>query len=175
MSAADSLRAATYRTPGGVLTVVVDPLATGDRGPREYGAVVLGTFRSLEDDARLPVDRGLRMKSPTSEVADVLERYSDGDAEALDEISVVQPGGPFQQDVWRAMRTIRAGTVDTYGGLARRAGRPLASRAAGTACAINLVAPFVPCHRVVAAAGLGGYGYGLPVKRALLAHEGADY
>mgnify|MGYP003347376265 CR=1 FL=1 len=65
-----------------------------------------------------------------------------------------------------------AGTVISYGELAIRAGRVRAVRAAGSACARNAVAPFVPCHRVVAAGGgLGGYGYGLAVKEALLAHE----
>ena len=51
-------------------------------------------------------------------------------------------------------------------------GRPLAARAVGSACGANHVAPFVPCHRVIAGNGsLGGYGYGLPIKRWLLDHE----
>jgi methylated-DNA-[protein]-cysteine S-methyltransferase len=70
------------------------------------------------------------------------------------------------------MRTIHAGSVDTYAGLAKRAGNPQAVRAAGTVCSTNMVAPFVPCHRVLAADGLGGYAYGLEVKIALLEHEG---
>lgn len=167
------LLAATYATPGGALTVVVDPHAVGDLGPRGYGAVVLGTFRDLRDETvRLPEDRRIHPRTRTPEIGDVLERYGSGDVNALEEISVVQPGGPFQQEVWRAMRTIRAGSIDTYAGLARRAGNGRASRASGTACAINLVAPFVPCHRVVASNGIGGYGYGVNVKVALLEHEG---
>jgi methylated-DNA-[protein]-cysteine S-methyltransferase len=47
-----------------------------------------------------------------------------------------------------------------------------AGRAAGTVCSSNLVAPFIPCHRVVASDGIGGYGYGLDIKVALLEHEG---
>lgn len=167
------LLAAPYATPAGTLTVVVDPRALGDHGPRGYGAVVLGTFRDLSDEQlRLPEGRRVHPRTRVSEIADVLERYADGDVRALDEVSVVQPGGPFQQQVWQAMRTIGPGSIDTYAGLARRAGRARASRAAGTACAINLVAPFVPCHRVVASNGLGGYGYGLDIKIALLEHEG---
>jgi methylated-DNA-[protein]-cysteine S-methyltransferase len=167
------LLAATYPTPAGDLTVVVDPHAVGDRGPRPYGAVVLGTFRKLEDEGgRLPEGARVHLHTPVAEVADVMQRYADGEWEALDNVSVVQPGGPFQQQVWEAMRAIRAGSVETYAGLARRAGRGRASRAAGTACAINLVAPFVPCHRVVASNGIGGYGYGLDIKVALLEHEG---
>jgi len=77
------------------------------------------------------------------------------------------------QDAWIASRTVSAGTTTSYTGLAALAGRPNAVRAAGSACAKNLVAPFVPCHRILRTDGsLGGYYYGLPVKAALLAHEG---
>ncbi len=173
-SALGALLAAAYRVPGGMLVVVVDPHAAGDLGPTDYGAVVATTFRDLDDALdRLPgVSRDVHPRSPVPFVRDVLERYCDGDLDALEEVSVTQLGGPFQQQAWRAMRTIRAGSVDTYAGLARRAGRPRASRAAGTVCSSNMVAPFVPCHRVIASNGIGGYGYGLDVKIALLEHEG---
>lgn len=167
------LLAATYRTPAGKLVCIVDPHAAGDLGPTDYGAVVAATFRDLDDAAeRLPASFDIRPRSTVPFVKEVLQRYSDGDLNALEEISVSQPGGPFQQRAWRAMRAIRAGSVDTYAGLARRAGVPRAARAAGTVCSQNLVAPFVPCHRVVAAEGLGGYGYGIDIKVALLEHEG---
>ena len=167
-----TLLAASYRTPGGPLVVVVDPHASGDLGPADYGAVVATTFRDLDDaTARLASDVIVRHRSPVPFVRDVLSRYADGDLDALDEVSVCQPGGPFQQRAWRAMRTIRAGSVDTYAGLARRAGSARASRAAGTVCSSNLVAPFVPCHRVIASTGIGGYGYGVDIKIALLEHE----
>ena len=168
-----TLLAATYRTPAGPLVVVVDPHASGDLGPADYGAVVACTFRDLDDAVvRLPSGLDVRPRSAVPFVRDVLARYCDGDLDALDEVSVSQPGGPFQQRAWRAMRTIRAGSVDTYAGLARRAGSPQAVRAAGTVCSTNMVAPFVPCHRVLAADGLGGYAYGLEAKIALLEHEG---
>ncbi len=168
-----ALLAATYRTPAGPITVVVDPHAAGDLGPAEYGAVVVSTFSDLDSALeRLPGHGDIRPRSTVPFVRDVLQRYADGDLNALEDISVMQPGGPFQQQAWRAMRTIRAGSVDTYAGLARRAGAPRAARAAGTVCSTNLVAPFIPCHRVVASNGLGGYGYGLDIKIALLEHEG---
>jgi methylated-DNA-[protein]-cysteine S-methyltransferase len=169
-----ALLAFTHRIPGGTLTVVVDPHAAGDLGPTEYGAVVATSFRGLDDalDRLIGLGRTVHPRSPVPTVKNVLERYVDGDVDALEEISVTQLGGPFQQQAWRAMRTIRAGSVDTYAGLARRAGAPRAARAAGTVCSSNLVAPFVPCHRVVASDGIGGYGYGLDVKVALLEHEG---
>jgi len=72
------------------------------------------------------------------------------------------------------MRTIPAGRTWTYARLAAEAGRPTAVRAAGSGCARNLLAPIVPCHRVVrSGGGLGGYFYGLDVKRWLLQHESA--
>ncbi|MFN8170245.1 MAG: methylated-DNA--[protein]-cysteine S-methyltransferase [Candidatus Nanopelagicales bacterium] len=168
-----ALLAASYPTPAGPLVVVVDPHAAGDLGPADYGAVVLSTFRALDEAGdRLGSQAEIRPRTVVPFVRDVLQRYADGDLDALDDVSVTQPGGPFQQRAWRAMRDIRAGSVDTYAGLAARAGIPGAARAAGTVCAQNLVAPFVPCHRIVAADGLGGYGYGLETKIALLEHEG---
>jgi methylated-DNA-[protein]-cysteine S-methyltransferase len=79
----------------------------------------------------------------------------------------------FYGECARVLRTVPRGEVVTYGELAALAGRPGAARAAGTFCARNRLAPFVPCHRVVAAAGAGSYGsLGLEYKRRLLALEG---
>jgi len=78
----------------------------------------------------------------------------------------------FYGDCQRALRAVPRGDVVTYGELAALAGRPGAARAAGTFCARNRLGPFVPCHRVVAADGIGGYGsLGLEYKRRLLALE----
>jgi methylated-DNA-[protein]-cysteine S-methyltransferase len=101
-----------------------------------------------------------------------VEAYLAGDIQALDELAVNQEGTPYQQRVWQTLRTVPAGSTITYAELAARAGSPGTARAAGTACGRNLVAPFVPCHRVVrSGGGLGGYEYGLHVKRWLIAHE----
>lgn len=169
-----ALLAASYPTPAGKVTVVVDPHAMGDLGPQEYGAVVVATFGDLDEalERLAGPARAIKPRSSVPFIRDVLSRYGDDDLDALDEVSVTQPGGPFQQRAWIAMRTIKAGSVDTYAGLARRAGNPRAARAAGTVCSSNLVAPFIPCHRVVASNGIGGYGYGLDIKVALLEHEG---
>lgn len=100
--------------------------------------------------------------------------FSGEDLTAIDVIPVDQPAGPFASRALAAMRAIPAGTTITYGELAKRADSPRAIRAAGQACARNLAALFVPCHRVVASTGaLHHYLYGLPVKRALLDHERA--
>jgi len=81
----------------------------------------------------------------------------------------------FYGDCERVLRAVPRGEVVTYGELAALAGRPGAARAAGTFCARNRLAPFVPCHRVVAANGIGGYGSAGPeLKRRLLALEGVE-
>ncbi len=80
----------------------------------------------------------------------------------------------FRRSVSRALRRVPFGRTVTYGQLARRAGRPGAGRAVGQAMAANPLPLLVPCHRVVAADGLGGFGGGQALKRRLLALEGAD-
>jgi O-6-methylguanine DNA methyltransferase len=80
---------------------------------------------------------------------------------------------PFQRAVVDAAREVPWGDVVTYGELAAHAGYPGAARAAGTVCAGNRFWLFVPCHRVVAATGIGGYGStGTGLKRRLLELEG---
>jgi len=72
------------------------------------------------------------------------------------------------------MRKVSPGKTISYSELAKRAGSADAVRAAGSACARNLIALVVPCHRIVKTGGaLGNYAYGLPVKEWLLRHEGA--
>ena len=80
---------------------------------------------------------------------------------------------PFQHAVASSLRAIPRGEVVGYAELAALAGYPGAARAVGTFCARNAFAFLVPCHRVVAADGIGGYGSaGVTVKRRLLALEG---
>ena len=101
-----------------------------------------------------------------------LEAYFKGSLGALDAIPVATGGTPFQRDVWRALRTIPAGTTTTYGHIASMLGREGARRAVCAANGANPIAIVVPCHRVVGANGtLTGYGGGLANKRWLLAHE----
>lgn len=80
---------------------------------------------------------------------------------------------PLQRDLALAMRGLAWGEVVSYGELAERAGRPRAPRAAGSFCAQNALQLVLPCHRVVSASGIGGYGSsGVALKRRLLALEG---
>ena len=101
-----------------------------------------------------------------------LRRYFSGDARALAAQKVGAHGTAFQRTVWRALRRIPAGSTLSYAALARRIGRPRATRAVAAANGANPVALFVPCHRVIASDGTPhGYGGGIERKRWLLAHE----
>ncbi|GAW34504.1 bifunctional transcriptional activator/DNA repair enzyme Ada [Roseovarius sp. A-2] len=83
-------------------------------------------------------------------------------------------GAPFQIKVWEALLTIPSGHVTTYSEIAQAIGNPRAVRAVGTAVGRNPVSFLIPCHRALRkSGGLGGYHWGLPVKRAILAWESA--
>lgn len=85
-------------------------------------------------------------------------------------------GSEFQQRVWQGLLQIPKGKVWSYADLAVHIGAsPTASRAVGTACGANPIALLIPCHRVVRKdGGLGGFAWGLPLKRHLLACEGVE-
>jgi methylated-DNA-[protein]-cysteine S-methyltransferase len=108
-------------------------------------------------------------------VAVAVQSYFDGDVTAIDDVVVDQfSSGEFMPHAWEVMRTIKPGVPVTYSQFAELAGRPAAIRAAATTCARNPVALFTPCHRVLRMDGsLGGYRWGLPVKRWLLDYEAA--
>jgi len=82
-------------------------------------------------------------------------------------------GTAFQMAVWGKLKKIPQGQTLTYGEIAAAIGHPKAVRAVGSACGANPLPVFIPCHRVVAANGLGGFGSGLPWKILLLKMEGA--
>ncbi len=83
-------------------------------------------------------------------------------------------GAPFQIKVWEALLRIPSGHVTTYIEVAKSIGRPQAARAAGTAIGRNPISWLIPCHRALRkSGGQGGYHWGIPVKRALLAYEAA--
>jgi methylated-DNA-[protein]-cysteine S-methyltransferase len=79
---------------------------------------------------------------------------------------------PFHLRIWRAMHQIPFGQTLSYGDVAGEAGSPMAARAAGQACGANRILLFIPCHRVLASNGIGGFGCGLHWKKMLLGMEG---
>jgi methylated-DNA-[protein]-cysteine S-methyltransferase len=102
-----------------------------------------------------------------------LERYRD-DPDAPFDLPLAIEGTPFQKSVWQAMCAIPRGRTRTYGALARELGGE--ARAVGQACGDNRLPIVIPCHRVVAAGGIGGFahatnGYLIEAKRWLLLHE----
>jgi O-6-methylguanine DNA methyltransferase len=119
--------------------------------------------------SELPTPNASNTLSRAHPLADLLRAYFAGEPADFADVELDLDEG-FYGDCERALRTLPRGEVVTYGELAALAGRPGAARAAGTFCARNRLAPFVPCHRVVAAGGLGGYGsLGAEYKRRLLA------
>lgn len=100
-----------------------------------------------------------------------LEAYARGRLRRFD-LPLDLRGTVFQRSVWDLLRAIPYGETRTYGDVAARLGRPGAGRAVGMAAGRNPVPVIVPCHRMVAAGGLGGFSAGLARKRTLLALEG---
>lgn len=162
-----TLLSSTMDTPIGPLSFVT----------REDYTVLANGFTDDVESLRVRLPEPLR----TAELREVAtlgpvtaaaEAYFAGDVNAFDDLAVEQYGGPFLTEAWKVLRKVPAGQPVTYTEFAALAGRPAAVRAAASACARNLVAPIVPCHRVLRSDGsLGGYYYGLPIKKWLLEHE----
>ncbi len=107
------------------------------------------------------------------ETAPLAQRIFGASDRALREMPLWLVGTAFQRCVWQALRRVPRGETVSYGELARKIGRPKASRAVGAAVGANPIAYVVPCHRVVRAdGGLGGFRWGLERKRSLLRAEG---
>ena len=145
--------------------------------PSPLGPVrLLGTAEAIErlDLTEEGPPEGAAMQPNFGGFADRIRAYFKGDVQALETLPVAPPGTAFQQEVWKTLRKVGPGSTVSYGELAKRIGRPAASRAVGMANARNPVALVIPCHRVIGSSGqLTGYAYGLDRKRWLLRHEGA--
>ncbi|MFN2470651.1 MAG: methylated-DNA--[protein]-cysteine S-methyltransferase [Gaiellaceae bacterium] len=117
---------------------------------------------------------GSARKRADHPLAERLVAYFGGEAVSFDDVEVGLEGeSEFGRALAGTLRSVPRGEVVTYGELAALAGRPGAARAAGTFCARNRAPVLIPCHRVVGAAGIGGYGsLGVRYKRRLLELEG---
>jgi methylated-DNA-[protein]-cysteine S-methyltransferase len=155
------------KTPIGVLSLIAEEnivLAAGFNGIDNL------VSRLASEDA----GQQIKKSSKIHIISDLVSDYFEGDINSLNGIKVRQPGAKFSQEVWKVLRKIPAGKTLSYAELAKRAGSEAAIRAAGTACGNNLIAPIVPCHRIVKSGGaIGNYGYGVKIKEWLLRHEGA--
>ena len=111
--------------------------------------------------------------APLLEAARQLDEYFTGDRRTFS-LDFELEGTEFQRRVWLALADIPYGETISYAELARRVGSPKGFRAVGQANGRNPLAIILPCHRVITSEGtIGGYGGGLPMKRELLALEGA--
>lgn len=147
-------------------------------------ALVMGTdkgicglaFAAETGDAIAMAD--LRGRWPNATYTEAPETLANWVAQAFDGRGMTPLhliGAPFQIKVWEALLAIPSGHVTTYSQIAQKVGSPRAVRAVGTAVGRNPVSWLIPCHRALRKSGaLGGYHWGLPVKRALLAWETAD-
>jgi len=122
--------------------------------------------RNLND--KILVKGGLAEES-----AKELKSYFDGSLKTFKSNPVRLQGTPFQVLVWKSLMDVPYGQVISYNELAKKIGNPNAARAVGNAVGANPIPIIVPCHRVVASRGLGGYSSGLEIKKMLLRLEGA--
>ncbi|WP_251152636.1 methylated-DNA--[protein]-cysteine S-methyltransferase [Cellulosimicrobium sp. Marseille-Q4280] len=163
----------TVATPDGPFTVVAAPdgavLASG--WTDDVDALVALVHPDLRPTDVTPVPDDA---TPVAAAVVAVLAYYEGDVHAIDGVPVRQVSGPFRAHAWDVLRTVEPGAPVTYTGYAELSGRPAAVRAAAGACAMNAAALFVPCHRVLRTDGsLGGYRYGLEIKRSLLDRERA--
>lgn len=155
----------TLDTPDGPFTLLAD----------ERGRVLSSGWTADADAilgrlAKPPVD----VAQGETPAADAVRAYYAGNLAAIDAVEVAQTGTPLQLAGWTALRRIAPGAPLTYTEFAAALGRPGAVRAAASICARNAPALFVPCHRVLRSDGtLGGFAWGLDVKRSLLDREAA--
>jgi methylated-DNA-[protein]-cysteine S-methyltransferase len=146
----------------------VGPLLLGGDGERL-------TRIDFQDGPRplRPAAHWHRAAAPFAAAVEQLAQYFAGQRRRFD-LPLAPTGTQFQLRVWQALCAIPYGATLSYGELARRIGNPRASRAVGLANGANPLPIVVPCHRVIGANGaLTGFGGGVPIKRALLALEGA--
>ncbi|WP_418907554.1 methylated-DNA--[protein]-cysteine S-methyltransferase [Glutamicibacter endophyticus] len=167
--------ATTVSTPDGPFSLIVSEgslLASG------FSDDLAALNTLIHPSLRQPIDQLQQVAAGSDDsrlapVLSALSDYYDGDLSAPQRVAVRQQSGEFRMLAWDVLRTVPAGQCISYTEYAQRANRPAAVRAAASACAMNAAALFVPCHRVRRSDGsLGGFRYGLAIKRSLLEREG---
>lgn len=163
----------TIDTPDGPFTLLAD------------AGTVLAAGWTADPDAILarlrPGDRPTEVEAAGPDDPDVarpaaaVRAYYDGDVTAVDDVPVRQAGSAWRASGWQRLREITPGRPLTYTEFAEALGNRNAVRAAAGICASNAPALFVPCHRVLRGDGsLGGFAWGVEIKRSLLAREAAQ-
>ena len=149
--------------------VIDTPFATFAAWVDERGRLVRFNLDAAGAERVYPHAR--RDEAAIGAVRAQVQEYCSGQRTEFD-LELAPRGTEFQQSVWKALCAIPYGETRSYGDIARAIGQPTAARGVGAANGSNPIALIVPCHRVIGSDGsLTGYGGGLPLKRALLAHE----
>jgi len=166
------MKLTTLTTPDGPFTLLAEDGVVLASGWTSDATAVLARLRADER----PTDV-LVVDAADPEVAGpaaAVSAYYAGDLAAVDAVPVRQHGSDWRQRGWNRLRDIKPGAPLSYSGFADELGNPAAVRAAAGICASNAPALFVPCHRVLRSDGsLGGFAWGVEVKRSLLARESA--
>ena len=196
-SVTDAIYAAGYSGPSrfyeanqGRLGMAPSAWAAGGKGvtihwasvPTSLGAMLVAA--TAKGVCRLSFNEGreaLEARFPKAELVEGGEDFATLLAEVVAEVEapgdsahipIDVKGTAFQEAVWRELRRIPKGETRTYAELAAAVGKPKAVRAAGSANGANHVSVLIPCHRVIrTGGGLGGYAWGLDIKRKLLEKE----
>ena len=139
--------------------------------PKGVSRVILGReefkrYLSSLNGAK-PIEGGEAEKSGRE-----VQLYLEGKIKEFQSRLDLSSGTPFQISVWKELLKIPYGKVKTYGEIAKKVGNPRAARAVGNALGSNPIPIIIPCHRVVATNGLGGYSCGIRIKKRLLQTEG---
>ena len=161
-------------------------MQTNNKQPLQYDAILTVPFGAIgiavqgvqvvvelltEKHAPKPAQHKMAVKVAVQIEAYFRNAYNDFN------LPIVYKGTPFQRRVWQAISAIPCGRVLTYGEIAAQIGS--GPRAVANACGANHLPLIIPCHRVVAKNGLGGYMRGqtdgLKIKRWLLQHEGVRF
>ncbi len=166
------MKLTTIDTPDGPFTLLAADGVVLASGWTADGAAVLARLHPADRPKGVPV-----VAADDPEVAapaEAVAAYYAGDLAAVDAVEVRQHGSDWRRRGWQVLRGIRPGAPLSYSGFATELGNPAAVRAAAGICASNAPALFVPCHRVLRTDGsLGGFAWGVDVKRSLLAREAA--
>lgn len=150
---------------GGIQTYVtiIGKVSISDDGMGNIDGIYL-------PNSNLPF-RECRECSVTAEAAGQIDEYLAGKRTSFD-LPLSIGGTDFQKSVWEELRKIPYGRTASYRDIAERIGRPRAYRAVGNACNSNPLPLIIPCHRVTASNGIGGFGGGLALKKKLMEIEG---
>jgi methylated-DNA-[protein]-cysteine S-methyltransferase len=161
-------------------SAVLPKLGPVEVAATDQGVCAIALPRWNDHDLRLAVweAAGFRAKranhAVVTQALDELRAFAEGRCLNFSVALDLRHQAPFTERVLRTLLKVPAGKLTTYGKLAAKAGSPGAARAVGGAVGRNPIPVIIPCHRVVASNGIGGFGLGLDCKRTLLALEGVD-